>query len=97
MFWYTDEELDMWGDLFCKHEVRKRRNLTFIAFMSLSLPARRWHIRRAALRPAPTDKSGDCRRDQRAVSRGQQHPQPGPTVSSSLAVGDPALDCRRIG
>lgn len=45
----TDAALDLWGDLFCKHQVREQFNITFGYFMALAVEARR-HYLRAALR-----------------------------------------------
>lgn len=47
---YPDEELEAWGELYCKLELHARGALPFARFMTLC-PARRRACLRAALQP----------------------------------------------
>ena len=49
---YSDEELEAWGDLYCKLELHTRGAPPFERFMALPLAARRRCLR-AALNPSP--------------------------------------------
>ena len=42
---YSDHELEVWGEMYCKHRLRERTGILFISFMALSAPIKRMHIR----------------------------------------------------
>lgn len=44
---YSDYELELWGDLFCKYEVHPKTDITFIQFMRLPIQAKRDYLKRA--------------------------------------------------
>ena len=53
---YSDEELEAWGALFCKHELYRRLNTPFARFMRLTPAARRRCLKAALSRPLAKTK-----------------------------------------
>lgn len=51
---YSDEELEAWGELYCKYALHARSGLSFERFMALPLAVRRACLR-AALNPPSRD------------------------------------------
>ena len=81
---YADEELEAWGELYCKLELHARGALPFERFMALPVAARRRCCLWAALNPS---------RDLRATPAGGVSEQITPAAGAGVSFhrpGDPA-------
>ena len=73
---YADEEIEVWGELYCKHNLYARGALPFVRFMALPLAAKRRSLRMILNSPAlmgggekPNPRRASRGRHQRAVCR----------------------------
>lgn len=48
---YSDEELEAWGELYCKLELYARGEVPFVSFMALSVASRRRSLQQALNHP----------------------------------------------
>ena len=77
---YSDEELEAWGELYCKLELYARGEAPFVSFMAISVASRRRSLQQALNHPLSdlpaslppvkgNNPSREPRRHQRAVCR----------------------------
>lgn len=87
---YSDEELEAWGELYCKLNLYARGALPFVRFMALPLAAKRRCLRATlnypALAGAPPEEGKNPSREPRATPAGGVSGQ----ITPAAGAGDPS-------